>query len=139
MNPVDFSPALESRVNAGAASRIFELRKYNTGPAALQTTVSEFQEGLAAILVKVGMTPVIYWTAADHNSFVYLVAHNDREAARTSWAAFRPLFRPFLEEFNARQAITAASTVSGAPVQATTPRTPDDNRFLVPTTFSPLR
>jgi NIPSNAP len=143
LNPTDFSPALEAPTASGATNRIFELRKYNTGPDRLPSMVEEFQQGIAAILVKVGMTPIIYWTADDHSSFVYLLAHKDREAARASWAAFTPEFRPFMAEFNARQAAKApkapAAAAGTAPAAPPAKRTPDDNRFLVPTTFSPRR
>lgn len=137
LDTTDFSPALESPTPASSPTRIFELRKYNTGPERLQTTVDEFQQGLGAILVDVGMKPVIYWTADNRSSFVYLIAHKDRETARASWTAFGPKFRPFITTFNARQASTTAP-----PSDSNTPprrRTPDDNRFLVPTAFSPIR
>ena len=139
MNATDFSPALEAPTAAGAPTRIFELRKYNTGPDRLQNTVDEFQQGLAAILVKVGMNPVIYWTADDRSSFVYLIAHKDRETARASWTAFRPEFGPFIAAFNAKQAAAAPPAPAGASPTPPLRRTPDDNRFLVPTSFSPRR
>jgi hypothetical protein len=83
---------------------------------------------LAAILSKNGMTPIAYWTADDRSAFIYLLAHKDREAARTSWASFMTDFRPFMAEFNARSGAAPAGT-----------RRPDDNRFLIPTDFSPIK
>ena len=123
-------------VASEGASRVFELRKYNTGAERLPNMIAEFKEGIAAILVKAGMTPIIYWRSTDESSCVYLLAHRDREAARTSWAAFIPEFRPFIADFNAHHLPAAAP---GSPAPAQTRRTPDDNRFLVPTAFSPLR
>ena len=119
-----------------AAPRVFELRKYNTGAERLPNMIAEFKEGIASILVKSGMTPIIYWKAADQSSFVYLLAHKDRDAARASWAAFTPQFRPFIADFNARH---APPVILGAAAPAPVRRTPDDNRFLIPTAFSPLR
>lgn len=124
MSPADFSPDLEAHTNAG---RIFELRKYNTGPGALPRTLEQFRSGLAAILFKNGMTPIAYWTSDDRSSFIYLLAHKDREAARSSWSTFMNDYRPFMAAFNDR-----VPAVPG-------PRTPDENRFIVPTDFSPRR
>jgi len=93
-----------------------------------QETVNQFQSGLAAILVHNGMTPIAYWTAEDRSSFVYLLAHKDRQAARASWSSFVGDYRPFMAEFNARVPAPPAGT-----------RTPDDNRFLTPTDYSPRK
>ncbi|SEB73906.1 NIPSNAP family protein [Terriglobus roseus] len=136
LEATSFTPVLEAPTAAGAPTRVFELRKYNTGAERLPAMVDEFQSGLAAILVKVGMTPILYTTAEDKSSFVYLLAHKDREAARASWTAFTPEFRPFMAQFNAKQAATAPPADPAAPPRR---RTPDDNRFLVPTSFSPIR
>lgn len=57
MSPTDFSPALEPP-SSGSTTRVFELRKYNTGADALPRMVDEFKSGLAAILSKNGMTAV---------------------------------------------------------------------------------
>ena len=130
------TPPIESLAPGAAASRTFELRKYNTGSERLPNMIAEFKEGIAALLVNSGMTPIIYWKASDQSSFVYLLAHKDREAARASWAAFLPDFRPFMAEFNARH---LQPVPPGSPAAAPVRRAPDDNRFLMPTAFSPLR
>ena len=131
MSATDFSPALEA---PAAAGRVFELRRYNTGPDALPTTVAQFKGGLGAVLVKQGMTPILYWTADDHSSFIYLLAHKDREAAKASWASFMTDFRPFMADFNAKNPPAPL-----APGAAPARRRPDDNRFLTPTEYSPRR
>lgn len=133
MTPTEFSPALEPPSAAGAPQRIFELRRYNTGPQGTPWTVSQFKDGLAAIIAKQGMMPVAYWTAADSSAFIYLLAHKDREAARVSWSTFLADYRPYMTEFNAKQ---AAAGIAPPP---TGTRRPDDNRFLTPTDFSPRR
>lgn len=150
MSTTDFSPALEAPTGAGAEARVFELRKYNTGVDGLPRTVAQFKSGLANILSKNGMTPIVYWTTEDKTAFIYLVAHKDRAAARASWSTFMVDYRPFMAEFNARTAAQTAAPAasaaaapsaapSGAPAAAPARRTPDDNRFLVPTDFSPRR
>lgn len=129
MEATDFSPALASpTAAAGAPNRIFELRRYNTGAANLPYTAHRFKVGMADILAKAGMTPVAYWTATDRSAFIYMLAHKDREAARASWSAFLTDYRAFMVDYPKRpDAIPAA------------PRTPEENRFLVPADFSPRR
>lgn len=139
LTAAEITPAAGITSSSGTQPRIFELRKYNTGAERLPATVDQFQEGLASILAKVGMTPIIYWTADDRSSFVYLLAHKDREAARASWTAFLPEFRPFMAELNARRAAANPPASNGGAETPPARRTPDDNRFLVPTSFSPLQ
>ncbi len=127
MTPTDFSPALEPPTT-GSTTRVFELRKYNTGPDGLPRTVDQFKSGLAAILSKNGMTPIAYWITDGRDTFIYLLAHKDRESARKSWAGFMTDFRPFMAEFNAR-----------VPAPPAGGRKPDDNRFLIPTGYSPQK
>jgi hypothetical protein len=129
MAATDFSPAFPP-LPASGSPRLFELRKYNTGPDGLDDTVVRFRRGLAKVLVDSGMAPLAYWTTEDKTAFVYLVAHRDREAARVSWADFMPGYREFMTKFNAER-----TTPAPAPGR----RTPDDNRMLVPTDASPLR
>lgn len=127
MDLTDFSPALEPPAER-SKTRVFELRKYNTGPDGLARTVDQFKSGIATILSKNGMTPIAYWTAEDRSAFIYLLAHKDRGAARASWASFMTDFRPFIAEFNAR-----------SPAPPSGNRKPDDNRFLLPTDYSPRK
>ena len=132
MTPTDFSP-VPTPSGATGSPRAFELRKYNTGVEGTPWTVSQFKDGLAAIIAKQGMTPIAYWTASDNSAFIYLLAHKDREAARASWSTFLTDFRPFMTEFNAKQAAAGIAAPSAGS------RRPDENRFLVPADFSPIR
>lgn len=129
MVPTDYSPVLNPPASGAAApARVFELRKYNTGAAALQYTTHRFKVGIADLITSAGMAPVWYWTATDDSAFIYLIASRDRETARALWDAFLPPYRTFQTEYpNRKDAVPPA------------PRTPEDNRFLVPTEYSALR
>ena len=126
MTPTDFSPALTAAGNG--SPRVFELRKYNTGADGLDYTVDRFKLGLAKVIADSGMTPIAFWTADDRSAFVYLVAHQDREAARASWSNFMPGYREFMTKYTADHAGAAPPS-----------RTPEDNRFLTPTDYSPIK
>ena len=131
MNLTDFSPALQ-RPAAGASGRprVFELRKYNTGAEGLDYTVERFRLGLAKVIADAVMTPLAHWTAEDGSAFVYLVAHADRESARTAWTNVMPGYRAFMTKDNADRGVA-----SNAPSR----RSRADNRMLVPTAYSPIR
>ena len=113
------------------AGRIFELRKYNTGPDGLAGTIDRFNGGEADLFRKHGMQTLHFWSALDKSSFIYLLAHKDRETARTSWQGFFAEFRAFMEKLNAGKPAPAG----GAP--AAPPRMTSEIRYLSPTDYSP--
>lgn len=145
MSPTDFSPTDEP-VNAksDAPARLFELRKYNTGPAQLPGTVDRFKSGEAALFSKNGMATLNFWTASDDSAFIYLLAHKDRETSRASWATFFTEFRQFQTEYNARRGATPA-TRGGAPATRGARGGTrgggggSEIRFLLPTDYSPRK
>jgi hypothetical protein len=141
MTPTEFSPALDlPNASSPVPARLFELRQYNTGPAGLPGTVDRFRAGEAALFPKHGMTPVGFWTATDNSAFIYLLAHADREAARTSWEGFFTEFRSFMAEYNAaRGNNSGAARGGGRAVGAGGRGGGNDVRFLVPTDYSPRK
>ena len=170
MIPTEFSPPQEPVTAkpdpstpgaAPAPARLFELRKYNTGAAGLPATVDRFRAGEAALFPKNGMATLNFWTAADNSSFIYLLAHKDRETSRTAWTAFFNDFRQFQTEYNARGGAaggraTPTPTALTAPAAPGAPAAPaargagrggrgagggggSEIRFLVPTDYSPRK
>ncbi|MDB5441266.1 MAG: hypothetical protein JWM33_3693 [Caulobacteraceae bacterium] len=127
MQTTDFSPPRVASTPAAAPGRVFELRRYNTGVAGLDNTVNRFRAGMAKIIADTGMVPISYWTSEDRTAFIYLVQHQDRETARKAWSSFMAPFQAFTADYN---------TANGA---YTGPRQQDENRFLTPAEFSPLR
>ena len=76
-----------------AGERVFELRTYTAAPGKLEALLARFRDHTVALFEKHGMTNVGYWVPSDpprsEDTFVYLLAHESREAAAASWEAFR--------------------------------------------------
>jgi hypothetical protein len=81
-------------VVAGAESkhRVFEMRTYTTEPGKLPDLLKRFREHTTKLFEKHGMTNIGYWVPADEprskNTLIYVLAHDDREAAKKSWDGF---------------------------------------------------
>jgi len=73
--------------------RVFELRTYRTLPGRLPALQARFRDHTTKLFEKHGMTNIGYWTPQDapasENTLIYILAHASREAAKTSWDAFR--------------------------------------------------
>ena len=71
------------------SNRVFELRIYHTVPGKLPALESRFRDIYSNRLAKHDLQVVGYWVpegAADwDNTFVYLVAHSNREEAKRNW------------------------------------------------------
>ena len=76
-----------------AANRVFELRTYTTPPGKLDALQSRFRDHTVKIFDKHGMKSIGYWVPQDaplkENTLIYILAHESRDAAAKSWAAFR--------------------------------------------------
>ena len=85
--------SLTSGVRAAEGQRVFELRTYTAAPGKLEALQARFRDHTAALFEKHGMTNVGYWVPADPprsgDTFIYLLAHESREAAAPSWEGFR--------------------------------------------------
>lgn len=133
MEATDFSPPDEPvNRDSGAPARLFELRKYNTGEEGLPGTIDRFQAFEAELFRTHGMETVSFWTALDKSSFIYLLAHEDRESARASWESFFADFREHFSKYNASRETPPAG--DGPPQRMTS-----EIRYLVPTDYSPRK
>jgi len=109
--------------------KVYELRTYTTAPGRLPALLKRFGGGEIDLFIKHGMTSVGYWVPDDEalseNTMVYMVAHDNREAAAASWRAFGgdPEWTKMADE----------SRLDGPIV------TKVENLFLDPTTFSPAQ
>ena len=123
--------SLQMTRTAGAADsgRVFELRTYHTFPGRLDALHKRFREHTLKMFEKHGMTNVGYWMPLEGptagNTIVYLLAHDSREAARESWAAFGA--DPGWRE------VARASQVDGRIVSQV------ESVFLRPTDYSPIK
>jgi len=109
--------------------KVYELRTYTVAPGRLPALLKRFGGGEIDLFIKHGMTSVGYWVPDDEelseNTMVYMVAHDSREAASASWAAFGadPAWQEMADE----------SRLDGAIVIGV------ENQFLTPTGFSPVQ
>ena len=83
---------LSGEARAQPADRVFELRTYTTLPGRLDALNARFADHTIRLFEKHGMTNIGYFTPQDsplaENTLIYLLAHESREAADASWAAF---------------------------------------------------
>jgi hypothetical protein len=80
--------------NAEAQGRkVFELRTYTAPEGKLDELLARFRYDTTRIFENHGMHNVGYWVPADApasaNTLIYILAHDSRDAATKSWAAFR--------------------------------------------------
>jgi hypothetical protein len=73
--------------------KVFELRTYTAPEGRLGDLLARFRNDTMRIFEKHGMENVGYWVPADApastNTLIYILAHDSRDAATKSWAAFR--------------------------------------------------
>ena len=75
-------------------SRVFEMRIYVTNEGKLPALLSRFRDHTVGLFKKHGIENVGYWvpvekTEGADTTLIYVIAHKSREAAASSWDAFR--------------------------------------------------
>jgi len=77
---------------AQTSNRVFELRTYTTLPGRLDALHARFANHTISLFERHGMTNIGYFVPQDaplaENTLIYVLAHDSREAAKASWAAF---------------------------------------------------
>jgi len=118
-----------ARVDAQRTPRVLEVRRYTANPDKLDALLQRMRSGETKLFEKHGMKGVFYSVAADapdsQNTFIYVLSHESREAAKKSWEDFRndPAWKSM------RDTSEAAGPLVGK-VEST---------FVVPTDFSPAK
>ncbi len=130
MKDVPFSPVDEAISKEDAAPRLYELRQYKDGPARVPYTVDRFGSGEVELFQKAGMQTLKFWRATDDSAFIYLLAHQDRDASKKSWEAFMTSFRPFMKAYNDSGKGPPSDAARGNGIEV---------RFLKPTDYSPRK
>ena len=74
--------------------RAFELRTYHASPGKLDDLNARFRDHTTALFTKHGINNFGYWLPTEKKdgageTLIYMVIHKDKEAAQTSWKAFR--------------------------------------------------
>jgi hypothetical protein len=116
-------------LQAAPDTRVYELRIYTATPGKLDAVLARFRDHTCKLFEKHGMENIGYWVPLDLNGgagekLYYVLAHQSREAAKASWAAFSadPEW----------QAVRMASEANGKIVAKT------ESTFLAVTDFSPV-
>lgn len=83
---------LNSVAEAQPSERVFELRTYTTHPGRLDALHARFADHTVSLFERHGMTNIGYFVPQDSplaaNTLIYVLAHDSRDAAKASWAAF---------------------------------------------------
>jgi hypothetical protein len=73
-------------------NRVYELRMYHTFPNRLTPLVTRFRNGEVKVFEQNHMKFMGAWVPQDapnhENLFIYLLAHENRDAAKKNWAGF---------------------------------------------------
>jgi len=81
------------RAHAQRTARVLEVRRYTANSGKLDALVQRMREGETRLFEQHGMKGVFYAVAADvpdsQNTFIYVLSHESREAAKKSWEDFR--------------------------------------------------
>jgi hypothetical protein len=107
--------------------RVFELNVYHAVRGRVPALESRFRDA-ARLLAKHDIQAVGYWVPDDdpawNDTFVYLVAHASRDAAKRNWDAFHadPAFQEFVKSEQADKLIESV-----------------DRTYMRPTAFSSTR
>jgi hypothetical protein len=74
------------------SNRVYELRMYHTFPNRLTPLVTRFRNGEVRVFEQNHMKFMGAWVPQDspnhENLFIYLLAHENRDAAKKNWAGF---------------------------------------------------
>lgn len=75
------------------SGRLYELRTYTTHPGRLEALHQRFKNHTIKLFEKHGMKNGMYWVPTDEklsqNTLIYVVSHENADAAKKSWDAFR--------------------------------------------------
>jgi hypothetical protein len=115
--------------------RVFELRTYTATPGSLPALNARFRDHTCGLFSRHGMTNVVYWNLAEGETradrmLIYLLAHESREAAGRSFAAFRQDPDWIAARTESERRVGGSLTEADRGVVS---------EFLVPTDYSPLK
>jgi hypothetical protein len=110
------------------SNRVFELRVYHTVPGKVPELESQFRDTTSKLLAKHSLKVVGYWVPEDatawDNTFIFMVAHSDREEAKKNWGAMMadPEFQELIKSEQASKRVEKI-----------------DRTCMRPTDFSPMK
>ena len=110
---------------AKTGANVYELRTYTTHPGK-QSDALKRLELATPLFIKHGMKVVAFWTSeGEKDTIVYLLGHENREAATVSWRGFHsdPQWQKLYAE-----SVGNGSLLNGI-----------QSQFMLPTEFSPMK
>jgi hypothetical protein len=116
-------------VHAQSNARVFELRTYTASEGKLDALSARFRNHTVELFKKHGITSVGFFLPQDapksQNTFIYLLAYPDRDAAKKNWAEFQadPEWKKAFAESEAQGTL----------------QTKVESVFMNPTDYSPLK
>jgi hypothetical protein len=112
------------------SNRVFELRIYHTVPGKAGALETEFRDKVTKLFARHDLKAVGYWAPVDApasgDTFVYILAHPSRDAAKQHWAAFQA--DPEFKEMIKSQQTPETKVVEKV-----------DSTYMDPTDFSPMK
>ena len=117
------------RADAQRSARVLEVRRYTANAGKLDALVKRMREGETRLFEKHGMKGVFYSVAAEapesQNTYLYVLAHESRDAAKKSWDDFRndPAWKSLRETSEANGPLVGKV----------------ESIFVTPTDFSPTK
>ncbi len=111
------------------SNRVFELRIYHTVPGKAGALQTEFRDKVTKMFAKHDLKAVGYWAPVDapasDNTFIYILAHPSRDAAKQHWAAFQadPEFKEMIKSQQGEAKVVEKV----------------DSTYMDPTDFSPMK
>lgn len=117
---------LLAMLSAPLSAEIYELRTYIANEGKMEGLLARFRDHTTQIFETHGMKNIGYWLSEeDEPKLVYLISHQDREAAKKNWKSFSadPKWKK----------AKSASEVDGKLVKKVI------SQFLTPTDFSKLK
>jgi NIPSNAP len=97
------------------ADRVYELRVYYAVPGKVHVLEAHFRDA-ASLLAKHDLNVIGYWVPNDKpawdNTFVWIVAHRNREEAKKNWKSFHddPAFQKYIQSERAEKLIEKVSS-----------------------------
>ena len=103
------------RASIADADRVYELRVYHAVPGKVPALEARFRDA-ASLLAKHDLNVIGYWVPNDKpawdNTFVWIVAHRNRDEAKQNWKSFHddPAFQKYIESERAEKLIEKVSS-----------------------------
>jgi hypothetical protein len=111
------------------SNRVFELRIYHTVPGKTAALQAEFRDKVSKLFARHDLKAVGYWAPDDapasDNTFIYILAHPSRDAAKEHWTAFQadPEFKEMIKGQQGDAKLVEKV----------------DSTYMSPTDFSPMK